>query len=165
MIIQVIHPETKEVIDIEIGAINKEKLQSSCKVETPEKAIFSAIGNLDLPAEAKALLIKIKDFSIMVGGAVIEIGKKILELIVYAVKKFPSTAIGIVVGSVIGMTLSSIPFLGWALGWLLTPLCIALGLTLGFWKDITSVDVKASVSAAIDQIFSTMKDIPVPRNA
>lgn len=64
MIIQVTHPETKEVIDIEVDSMNIEELQELYKTSAPEKTLLSAIQNLDLPAEAKALLLKIKDFTI-----------------------------------------------------------------------------------------------------
>ena len=165
MIIQVTHPETKEVIDIEVDSMNIEELQELYKTTAPEKTLLSAIENLDLPAEAKALLLKIKDFTIQVGGVALEIGKKILELIIYFVKKFPSTTIGLIVGSVLGMLLSSIPIIGWALGWLLMPLCTALGLALGFWKDFTDKDIKVTIDNAIGEYFSSFKNIPTPENA
>jgi hypothetical protein len=165
MIIQVTHPETKEVIDIEIDSMNIEELQELYKPKTPEKTLLSAIENLSLPAEAKALLFKIKDFSIQVGGVALEIGKKILELIIYFIKKYPSTTIGLIVGSVLGMLFSSIPILGWALGWLLMPLCIALGLALGFWKDFTNKDLNVAIDSAIAEFFSSFKNVAAPEKA
>lgn len=165
MIIQVTHPETKEVIDIEVDSMNIEELQELYKTSAPEKTLLSAIQNLDLPAEAKALLLKIKDFTIQVGGVALEIGKKILELIIYFIKKYPSTTVGLIVGSVLGMLLSSIPVIGWALGWLLMPLCTALGLALGFWKDIKDVDMKSAMNDVIGEYFSAFKNVPTPEQA
>ncbi len=165
MIIQVTHPETKEVIDIEVNKMSIEELQELYKPATSEKSLLDAIQNLDIPAEVKALLAKVKDISLQVGSVALEIGKKILELIVYFIKKFPSTATGLVVGSVIGLVLSSIPVIGWILGWLLMPLCTALGLGIGFWKDIKNEDMKRSINQSIDQLFSGFKNVPAPEKA
>jgi len=165
MIIQVTHPETKQVIDIEVDSMNIEELQELYKTTAPEKTLLSAIENLDIPAEAKALLLKIKDFTIQVGGVALKIGKKILELIIYFIKKYPSTTIGLIVGSVLGMLFSNIPVIGWALGWLLMPLCTALGLALGFWKDFSEKEIKVAIDGAINEFFSSFKNIPTPENA
>lgn len=162
MIVYVTHPETKETIEIEVGNMDVEALQELYKTSTPEKKLFSAIENLSLPAEAKALLLKLKDFSIQVGGVALQIGKKILELIIYFVKKYPSTIIGLIIGSVIGMLVSSIPIIGWALGWLLMPLCTALGLAIGFWKDFKDENLKQAISESIDQLFSDLREVPTP---
>lgn len=165
MTIQFTHPVTNETIEIEVDSMNIDELRELYKPKAPEKTLLSAIQNLDLPAEAKALMLKIKDFSIQVGGIALEIGKKILELIIYFIKKYPSTTIGLIVGSVLGMLLSSIPVIGWALGWLLKPLCTALGLALGFWKDFTDKDIKVAIDSAIAEFFSSFKDIPTPEKA
>ena len=165
MIIQFTHPVTNENIEIEVDSMNIDELQELYKPKTSEKTLLSSIQNLSLPAEAKALLLKIKDFSIQVGEVALEIGKKILELIIYFVKKYPSTTIGLLVGSFLGMLLSSIPILGWALGWLLMPLCTALGLALGFWKDFSEKELKVTIDGAIEEFFASFKKVPVPDNA
>ena len=165
MIIQVTHPETKEVIDIEVDSMNIEDLQELYKTTVPEKTLISAIENLDLPAEAKAILLKIKNFSIQVGGVFLEIGKKILELIIYFIKKFPNASIGLVVGVFIGMLTGFIPFIGGFLSGLLTPLLAALGMALGFWKDIKDVDMKSSMNNVIGEFFSAFENIPTPEQA
>lgn len=63
------------------------------------------------------------------------------------------------------MLLSSIPVIGWALGWLLMPLCTALGLALGFWKDIKDVDMKSAMNDVIGEYFSAFKNVPTPEQA
>ena len=165
MTIQFTHPVTNETIEIEVDSMDIDELQKLYKPKTPEKTLLSAIQNLSIPAEAKALLLKLKDFTIQVGGIALEIGKKILELIIYFAKKYPSTTIGLLVGSFLGMLLSSIPVLGWLLGWLLMPLCTSLGLALGFWKDFSEKEIKVAMDGAIDEFFSSFKKVPVPDNA
>ena len=122
------NPETNEEIILEGENLDANKLKTDFKPIIPKDKLINFIENLSIPAEAKLILANIADFTITVGNTILNIGGKILEIILYMIKKFPNTATGAVVGSVMGMLISSIPILGWALGWLIAPLFIALGL-------------------------------------
>ena len=165
MIIQFTHPVTNETVEIEVDSMNIDELQELYRPKTSEKTLLSSIQNLSLPAEVKALLLKIKEFSIQVGKVALEIGKKILELIIYFVKKFPNVTIGMVVGVFIGMLIGIVPFIGGMFAHIFTPILAALGMGLGFWKDINEVDMKSSMNGAINEFFSSFKNIPTPDNA
>lgn len=165
MTIQFTHPVTNETIEIEVDTMNIDELRELYKPKTSEKTLLSAIQNLDLPAEAKALMLKIKNFIIQVGGIAIDIGKKILELIIYFIKKFPNASTGLVVGAFIGMLTALVPVIGTFLSSILAPLLAALGMALGSWEDLKEIAMKSSMNNAIKEYFSTFKDIPTPEKA
>lgn len=162
MVLEMKHPETGETIALEVGEMDVTRLQQLYAPASSESQLSQQIDNLSLPPEMKALLAKLKDFSIQVGSVALEIGKKILEVLIYFVKKFPNTSVGLVVGSVIGLMISNIPLIGWAISWLAMPLCAGLGLAFGFWKDMKNEDLKDMASQAISQIFDPLKTVSIP---
>ena len=93
MIVEVIHPETKKVVKIDIENFNINQLEDFEPV-TEKKTLINFIDNLAVPAEAKALLGKVIESTIKVGEKIIYIGRKIIELIMLFMKKYPSTTLG-----------------------------------------------------------------------
>ena len=91
----------------------------------------------------------------------LKVGIKIIESVVYLIKKYPNTAMGLVIGATIGLLLSSIPIFGWILSSIILPLCVALGLAFGFWEDLNDESLKNSIKNHIGELFGDLKDIPV----
>ena len=136
-----------------------EVIEKINKPNMSKRDIFDFFENIELSADLKALLTKILDVTIQIGDATLHIGKKILEFIYLFVKKFPNTSVGIVVGSVLGMLISSIPVIGFILGWMMPPLCIALGLGIGFWQDMTNPHLVEDISRAMNDIFGGISKV------
>mgnify|MGYP001228289392 CR=1 FL=1 len=134
-------------------------LEKINKPNMTNKDIFDFFENIELQADLKALLKKIIDVTVQIGNATLHIGKKILEFIYFFVAKFPNTSTGIVVGSVLGMLISSIPVIGFILGWMIPPLCIALGLGIGFWHDMTNPVLAEGITKAIHDIFGGLSHV------
>jgi len=135
-----------------------EELLESQDIVPKEKVIY-AIQNLNIPAEAKAILVKIADFTITVGNRVLSIGKRILEIILYLIREYPNTTIGVIVGASIGFAIDMIPVIGWIFGPIIKPLCIALGFAVGFWRDMKDKSLKEKTEREITNQFGVLKDI------
>jgi xanthosine utilization system XapX-like protein len=147
--ISIFDPTTRKEknFEKEISSEILQKLSDLTKSQdiVPEENIIYAIHNLNIPAEAKAILIKLKELTIKVGSYIIKLGKRILEFILYLLQEFPNTVSNAIIGSVIGFTFSFIPVLGPFISSVLTPLFVALGLTLGFLEDLKNKKFKSQV--------------------
>lgn len=105
------------------------------------------IERLALSADAKVLLGQIADTTAKVGKTVIAIGRQVLTFVFDLLRQFPNTAFGVIVGVVLTMLVASVPFVGAALGALLGPLLIALGLVKGAIADLQNSAISARVAA------------------
>lgn len=161
MIVEIIHPQTKKVIKVNVDDLDMEKIKAINKPALSESALIRYIDNLSVSPETKTILLTVADITIKVGNTIVSIGRKILETILFFIKKYPNTAVGIIVGAIIGLLISSIPVIGWLLGWLILPLCTALGMALGFWKDMQDITLKQTIESAIQSGFSVLKNVPV----
>ena len=162
MLIEMTNAKTNEKVEIEIHDINVGELEEQFKPVLSVDELRRIIDNFAVPAEVKAMLNELLSFSIKVGEVVLEVGRKIIEVLKVLVKAYPNTAAGLLVGSLIGLLLSSIPVLGWLLGWLLVPLFTALGLALGMWKDLGDTELGTAIEDVLKTIFSGLKHIPRP---
>lgn len=108
------------------------------------RKIKSYIDQSSLSADMKAILYDVAKFSVKIGETVIAIGRRILEIAIALVKKFPNTAIGALVGVVIatilGGTLGAITIAGAApfagLATFLSKIAVLLGAGKGFIDDL-----------------------------
>ena len=98
------------------------------------------IRSLDISAQDKGLLRALMDAKTEIGGVMVRIGKKLLDLCLSALNilmaNFPATMAGLLLGALLGLVFSSIPVLGWFLGPMVGPI-LMLGIgTLGLLKDL-----------------------------
>ncbi len=105
------------------------------------------IERLAISADAKVLLGRIAETTARVGQGVILIGRQVLSFVFDLLRQFPNTAFGVIVGTVLTMLVASIPFVGAALGALLGPLLIALGLAKGALADLQNQAMSVRISA------------------
>jgi len=125
----------KIIVEIEDDKVNQlyEELKSRGR---PKREINRMIDNLEISADAKALIKSIMDTVIKVGDVVLRIGKRIVEIVFDVVKRFPGTTLGLVLGVILSVLIDSIPIIGAILAPLLAPVLIAFGLGIGFMKDM-----------------------------
>lgn len=155
------NPKTKEIMVVETDITEAVIVQDLQEILIDEATLTRSINNLAVPAEVKLLLAEIKAFSITVGNTVVNIGRKILEVLIYIIKENPKAAMGLLIGGLIGLILSSIPVIGWALGWLIQPLCLALGLGVGYVQDIQDTKLRQKIESVVADVFKTVKDIKI----
>ena len=156
-----------KIIEKELTELTLSKIDNLLATQdlVPKEKVLRAIHNLNIPAEAKAILAKIVDITVTVGNAVLSIGKKIIELVVYFVREYPNATIGMIIGAVIGLAFNYIPLLGHFISSILTPLLGAFGLAIGFWRDMQDKTLKSKIEAEIRKQLGILGEIEVREEA
>lgn len=150
MIAEIVHPETGERCTIDIPSLRPTDLDQMAKEHATDEEIKSYIEKLAVSAEIKAVLFKLTKFTIKVGQTLIKLGKKVLEIVAMLASKYKSAALGIIIGALMTLLISTIPLLGPALSSFLGPLLILFGLSKGLWEDVKrdSPQLAASIAEA-----------------
>ncbi|MEM6483964.1 MAG: hypothetical protein AAF662_03115 [Pseudomonadota bacterium] len=142
MIAELVHPDTGEKYTVDIPSLTYEHLDRMKKEYADDQQIKGYIDSLPVSAEIKALLFRITKFTIAVGGVVVRIGKRLLEITMLLVKKYPHAGLGLVLGALIASLMAAIPLLGAALAAFLGPLLMLFGLAKGLWEDVRAEEPK-----------------------
>ena len=147
---------TGKTIEVEIPDENLEALQALTQDRVSDTKLQSYIDNLDLPADAKALIASILKTAVRVGEMVIRIGKKIVEIVIMIVSKFPNATFGFVLGLIVGALVTSIPLIGGLLGAFVLPIAAAFGLATGYMDDLRDNSLAKKV-AEVSAMFQPLK--------
>ena len=153
------NPKSGEVKVIEIDEQVAQQIKNSLSPGATKSKLHDAIDKFNVSAEVKALLFSLADLTIKIGNTSVFLGQKMLELVAYFVKQYPKTTLGLVVGSVIALIINSIPVIGWVAGWIITPLCLALGLAVGFWGDLQDKQFEKSIKDTVTEMFASLKHV------
>ena len=100
------------------------------------QGVLARIERLAISADAKALLLDLAEFTIDVGGRLVQAGRKILSFIFDLVRRFPNTTFAAIAAYVVTALLASVPLLGPVLAVVAGPLLVALGITFGALADL-----------------------------
>ena len=147
---------TGKTIEVEIPDENLEALKALTQDRVSDTKLQSYIDNLDLPADAKALIASILKTAVRVGEMVIRIGKKIVEIVIMIVSKFPNATFGLVLGLIVGALVTSIPLIGGLLGAFVLPIAAAFGLATGYMNDLRDNSLAKKVAEA-STMFQPLK--------
>ena len=147
---------TGKTIEVEIPDENLEALQALAQDNVSDTKLQSYIDNLDLPADAKALIASILKTAVRVGEMVIRIGKKIVEIVIMIASKFPNATFGLVLGLIVGALVTSIPLIGGLLGAFVLPIAAAFGLATGYMDDLRDNSLAKKV-AEVSAMFQPLK--------
>lgn len=131
MIVEMTNLETKQQVAVEVDIIDIDALKEQFKLKFSAAELRRIIDNLDIPAEAKALLTELLNFTIKAGTVVLEVGKKIIEVVKALTKSFPNITAGVIIGITLSFLVSCIPVFGPLLAWICSPLLILLGIGAG----------------------------------
>lgn len=138
MIIKALHPDTGEAISLEVPLLNEQDLNSLAEEQAPRDRVLRMLENLDLNAETKLFLSKLLDYSITVGGVLVRLGKKVLEIALFVASRLPLLTFWTVLAAVVAFLISQIPILGSILSAFLAPILILAGLVKGFYEELAS---------------------------
>ena len=116
------------------------------------RRIKSYIRNLEIPAEAKVILDELLKATVYVGGRLYRIGRKVVEIAIVLATKFPSITFVLILTSFINMLIAAIPWIGAALASTVGSLLIAMGLTIGAYKEITEPELKERMEELVRNI-------------
>ena len=151
--------KTDEWKTITISEKQFKSLHDLHQSETTHDKLLLGIENLNVDNKTKSFLESVLNSTIDVGGTIINIGKKIIEVILYIVKKFPHGAIGAILGYLLGHIIASIPILGWVLKWVVVPLATITGAALGAKMDLSDKNLASEIKEKVFKTFSGIKDI------
>ncbi|MEL7638053.1 MAG: hypothetical protein AAGU21_00270 [Solidesulfovibrio sp.] len=105
-----------------------------------DSEMVQRIRSLDISAQDKGLLRALMEAKTEIGGVMVRIGKKLLDICFSALnilmEHFPATMAGLLLGALLGLVFSSIPVLGWLLGPMLGPILVLGVGTMGLLKDL-----------------------------
>lgn len=160
MVVEAIHPDTGEKIFIDIPSLDKDKVDDMIKEHATEAKINSYIQKLGIPAEAKALIMRISKYTIKVGEITFRMGKKILEIVIMLTKKYPKATFGVIFGALLTFLIGFLPLIGSLLASFLGPLLMLLGLAKGLWEDMkkTDPDIAASITN-VGEVFEPLSAV------
>lgn len=157
MQVEAIHPETGEKIIVDIPNLTEDKLDDLLKEHASDEQIKSALENVPVPAELKAILHNLAKYTVVVGGVIFKIGKKVLEIVIYLATKFKKLSFVMIVAAFLSFLIASIPFLGPILFPYLSPIIMLAGLAKGVWEELkTSEPEFVKVVERSGEVFSPL---------
>ncbi len=98
--------------------------------------LMDRLERVELSADAKLVIAKLLDTTIIVGQKVFEIGKQVLAFVFDIMKRFRGIAFGVGLALTVSFLVASTPLIGGALAALMTPLLLAFGLIQGALEDV-----------------------------
>jgi len=153
------NPQTGEEETIEISEEQLNSFQKINEEVISQDKIRMYIDNLNISPEFKAILDSALNVTVKIGDMVVNIGKKIIEIILYIVKEFPNVVMGTLIGFVIGSLISTIPLIGWLLSSIAIPAGMAIGAATGFAYDIEDKMTKQTINNYLDEMFGAFHDM------
>ena len=141
--------ESGEIVAVEITDLGEDQLSRLTNESLTDEQLDQLLDNIELSADAKALLSDLKAATIKVGQQIVRVGKRIIEIVLAIVKQNPNLAFGAILGMLLGLLVSTIPILGALLGALVTPIAIAFGLLHGYVEDLKDKAVDRKIREAI----------------
>ncbi|WP_347266696.1 hypothetical protein [Paracoccus sp. (in: a-proteobacteria)] len=125
-------------------------LMREVNASPPERKLVEMIERTNLSADLKAILVDLARITVRVGGKVIAIGRRILAFALDLIRAFPAMAMGAVVALIVSSLIQEIPMIGKALGAIIGPLLLAIGVGMGALQDMTSPGFSARVDVLVD---------------
>lgn len=120
------------------------------------RVIERRLEQMDISADAKAILRDIAAVTVRVGTAIVHVGRRILDFAMQLLKTFPGTAFGVIVALIVSGLIASVPMIGAALASLLSPLLLAFGLSAGALQDMGNFGLRQKI-AELEQSFAVLQ--------
>lgn len=147
--------EKGRTVEFEAPNLNAETIEALNSETYTRKQTKRIIDNMNISADAKSLLSSIANTVIFVGEKIIQLGKKIIEIVMEMMKSFPNATFGMLLGLLLGTLVAAIPIIGVALGAFVTPIAAAFGLASGWMSDFQNATLKQKIMEA-QQAFSPL---------
>lgn len=131
MQVEAVNPETGERFAIEMSPEELEQLVGDARPRLSKKELERRIDNLAISADAKAHLASFMSATVKIGNVVLNIGRRILEIVFDLVKRYPNFTFALVMYLVGALLLSVAPWLAP----ILVPFVKAMELLFALIKD------------------------------
>ncbi len=138
-----------EKIEVDVSDENLEALSSLAQDNVSNSKLQSYIDNLDMSADAKVLIGSILKTTVKVGDLIIRVGKRLVELVVMIVSKFPNATFGLILGLLVGALVAAIPLFGAILGAFVMPIAAIFGLAKGYIDDCKDLALARKIAEAV----------------
>lgn len=126
---------------------------ASAEIDDNPQTFRDWIDETELDPRLKNLLKKLIDASVSIGTKVYAVGKHILSWIIKYSTTFPKSALGAVVGFVLGLFVSTIPFIGPLLSSFITPITTLIGASVGLGLDVLDAVQRTAIKQAINEAY------------
>ena len=120
-------------------------------VTLTDSQLRSMIDKMDVSADVKAMLYSFSKVTIRAGNVILQIGRKIVDILFAILRAFPNITFGVVFGLIVGALVASIPVLGAVLGSLATTIAVAFGFVVGAKADLLSGEMGQRIDAILAQ--------------
>ena len=157
MIVQGFDQKTGETKEFEAPHLDQNALDMLIANGMSKRQIKHMLDNMDISADARAMLHTLIDVTLKTGKVIIRVGQKIIEFVMDFLKHYPHAGFCAILGLILGTLVASIPVIGFVLGWLIQPLFAALGLAIG-WKTDLDDKVLARKIAEVEMAFSPLAE-------
>jgi hypothetical protein len=118
------------------------------RLELTKEQLSRRIDNLAISADAKDMLNRLSNIAVDVGGALIRLGRKILEVVLEVYSKFPAATFGIVFGLIAGALVGDIKLIGHLAGKTITAILVIFFGAQGFQLDVKNQELKNQAELA-----------------
>ena len=116
--------------------ITDEDISQWSTFEFSQSVMKRQIDNLSISADAKVAIHSFMKVTLQVGNAIVKIGRKIIDIVLYIYKQYPNASFGLLFGAIAGVLVAGIPVLGIILGGLTKSLLMLFGLGVGLKEDL-----------------------------
>lgn len=131
MQVEAVNPETGERFALELSPEELEELVRDARPRLSKKALERKVDNLAIPADVKVSLASFTSATVKIGNAVLNIGRRVLEIVLDLVKRYPKFTFAVVLYLVGKLLVTVVPALIPMLG----PLLPAMELAFAFVMD------------------------------
>jgi hypothetical protein len=156
MKISATNSETGEEFDADLEGVEHEAILNFFNIDLSDEALKRKINNLNISADAKSMLFSIAKGTVLIGQKILQIGRKILDVIFKIISDFPTMTAGAIICIVLSMLISSVPIIGFVFGPLLGPLLITFGIAVGVIEDLKNAALQRRITKTLAD-FETLK--------
>ncbi|MBR7799007.1 hypothetical protein [Undibacterium fentianense] len=117
---------------------------------TNDDEVRANINNMEISADAKAMLYAFSKTTLKIGHAIVKIGRKILDFIFVLMRAFPNISFAIILALVLSALVASIPLLGAIFGTMAAKLLLLVGVIKGAEQDFLSGDMENRIHSLVD---------------
>jgi hypothetical protein len=128
----------------------------------PLQEIEKILDRTNLSADAKSIVLHVAHYTIVVGGRIVSIGRKLVSFAIELAKTVPNTLLGValalILASLVASPIAAVPLIGGAIAGFLKTILIIFGLTQGVLADMRSGEIGKRIENLTSQ-FSPLESL------
>lgn len=137
MKVEVRNPVSGEFIREEVLGVGASFVEMIADLDFSDEKLKRLIERLEYSADAKSLLFSLAKITVKIGKTIVQVGRKVLDIVFKLIEEFPKATMGLLLGVVFGHVIAPLSILGVAFSGVLASLAMAFGFTVGVLADIS----------------------------